>query len=51
MPAPSTSELGRALDQRPSAFDLVGAALVVAGVAIQERDSLDAEEVTVASAQ
>ncbi|MET0143285.1 MAG: EamA family transporter [Ilumatobacteraceae bacterium] len=30
-----------ALDQRPSALDLVGIALVLAGVAVQERDELD----------
>jgi len=40
-----------ALDQRPSAFDLVGAGLVIAGVAIQERDSLEQQEAIVASAQ
>jgi inner membrane transporter RhtA len=33
-----------ALDQRPSAIDLVGAALVIAGVVSQERDVLTAEE-------
>jgi inner membrane transporter RhtA len=29
-----------ALDQRPSALDLVGAALVITGVVVQERDEL-----------
>ena len=40
-----------ALDQRPSAFDLVGAALVIAGVAIQERDSIETEDTVIASSQ
>ena len=31
------------LDQRPSALDLVGIALVLAGVVLQERDELRAE--------
>ena len=31
------------LDQRPSALDLVGIALVLAGVALQDRDELAAE--------
>ena len=33
-----------ALDQRPSVIDLIGAALVIAGVVTQERDVLTAEE-------
>ena len=32
-----------ALDQRPSRLDLVGIALVLAGVVLQERDELAAE--------
>ena len=32
-----------ALDQRPSALDIAGIALVLAGVALQERDELAAE--------
>ena len=39
-----------ALDQRPSALDLAGAALVIAGVAIQERESIEPGD-AVASAQ
>jgi inner membrane transporter RhtA len=35
------------LDQRPSGVDLIGAALVIAGVAIQERDSIKPEEAPV----
>jgi inner membrane transporter RhtA len=31
------------LDQRPSALDLAGIALVLAGVVLQERDELRAE--------
>jgi len=31
-----------ALDQRPSAIDLVGMALVLTGVVVQEREKLDA---------
>lgn len=38
-----------ALDQRPSAFDLVGAVLVIAGVALQERDALADSEVVAAA--
>lgn len=34
-----------ALDQRPSVFDAIGALLVIAGVALQERDSLAIEPV------
>jgi inner membrane transporter RhtA len=33
-----------ALDQRPTAVDLLGAALVIAGVIVQERDEIAAEE-------
>ena len=40
-----------ALDQRPAGFDLAGAALVIAGVAIQERDSLESESQVVATPQ
>ena len=40
-----------ALDQRPSALDLVGASLVIAGVVAQERDSIEAESAIVAAPQ
>ncbi len=38
-----------ALDQRPSALDLIGAALVIAGVVAQERDSIESESAVVAT--
>jgi inner membrane transporter RhtA len=39
-----------ALDQTPTWVDLLGAALVITGVAIQEREVLAADELDVASA-
>jgi inner membrane transporter RhtA len=40
-----------ALDQRPSVLDVTGAALVIVGVAIQERESIEVETSVVATAQ
>ncbi|MEZ5248262.1 MAG: hypothetical protein R2713_03300 [Ilumatobacteraceae bacterium] len=40
--------VGFALDQRPSAIDLLGAAIVIAGVLVQERDVITPEQLEAA---
>ncbi|MFZ9675148.1 MAG: EamA family transporter, partial [Ilumatobacteraceae bacterium] len=42
LPVTATAVAFVALDQRPSAIDLVGMALVLTGVVVQEREKLDA---------
>lgn len=40
-----------ALDQRPSVIDLAGAALVITGVAVQEREEINEDEMLTSSSQ
>jgi drug/metabolite transporter (DMT)-like permease len=44
LPVTATVVAFIALDQRPNALDLFGMALVLAGVVIQERETLNTEQ-------